>query len=158
VSTLDFYLNEFVTPERSESRRFRDFEVYARDTTDRESTSRLGGCGAIRVSDEGPPKRYKRERDQQSRMSITRDEDTLGGEPRIEGTRVGVRHVAARVVDSDQSPAHVADQLDISLSEVYEALSYYYAHVEEMRAFERENEDAFERMHESSLKPKGTIQ
>jgi uncharacterized protein (DUF433 family) len=91
-------------------------------------------------------------------MSITRDEGVLGGEPRIEGTRVGVRHVATRVVDSDRSPAHVADQLDISLSEVYEALSYYYAHVEEMREFERENEAALERIHESSLKPKGTIQ
>ncbi|MFC7325415.1 DUF433 domain-containing protein [Halorubrum rutilum] len=91
-------------------------------------------------------------------MSITRDEAVLGGEPRIEGTRVGVRHVAAGVLDSDRSPAHIADQLDISLSEVYEALSYYYAHVEEIREFERENEDAFERIHESSLKPKETIQ
>lgn len=91
-------------------------------------------------------------------MSITRDEDVLGGEPRIEGTRVGVRHVAARVVDADRSPAHVADQLDVSLSEVYEALSYYYAHVDEMRQFERENEAAFERLDESSLKPKGTVQ
>jgi len=91
-------------------------------------------------------------------MSISRDESVLGGEPRIEGTRVGVRHVAARIVDSDRSPAHVADQLELSLSEVYEALSYYYAHVEEMREFERENEAAFERIHESSLKPKETIQ
>lgn len=71
---------------------------------------------------------------------------------------MGVRHIAARVVDSDQSPAHVADQLDVSLSEVYEALSYYYAHVDGMREFERENDAAFERVHESSLKPKGTIQ
>lgn len=91
-------------------------------------------------------------------MTITRDQDILGGEPRIDETRVGVRHVAARVVDGGQSPAHAADQLDISLSEVYEALSYYYANVEEMRAFERENEDAFERVRESSLHPKETIQ
>lgn len=66
-------------------------------------------------------------------MSITRDGGVLGGEPRIEGTRVGVRHVAARVIDGGQSPAYVADQLDISLSAVYEALSYYYAHIGEMR-------------------------
>jgi hypothetical protein len=56
------------------------------------------------------------------------------------------------------TPAHVADQLDSSLSEGYEALSYYYAHAEEMRAFERENEGAFERIHESALSPEGTIQ
>jgi len=91
-------------------------------------------------------------------MAITRDEDVLGNEPRIEGTRVGVRHVAARVIDGGQSPAHVADQLDLSLSTVYEALSYYYANIEEMRQYERENEEAFERVRESSLKPKETVQ
>ncbi|MFB6094745.1 MAG: DUF433 domain-containing protein [Halanaeroarchaeum sp.] len=91
-------------------------------------------------------------------MTITRDDDVLGGEPRIDETRVGVRHVAARVIDSGQSPAYVADQLELSLAEVYEALSYYYDHVEEMRDLERENEDAFERVRESSLKPKETIQ
>lgn len=91
-------------------------------------------------------------------MSITRDEDVLGGEPRIEGTRVGVRHVATRVVDGDQSPAGVADQFDIALSDVYEALSYYYDHVDEMREFRRANEEAFERVRESSLKPKERVQ
>lgn len=91
-------------------------------------------------------------------MTITHDDDVLGGEPRIDETRVGVRHVAARVIDADQSPAYVADQLDLSLASVYEALSYYYDHVEEMRNIERENEDAFERVRETSLKPKETVQ
>jgi uncharacterized protein (DUF433 family) len=91
-------------------------------------------------------------------MSITRDEDVLGGEPRIEGTRVGVRHIAARVIDGGQSPAYVADQLDLSLAVVYESLSYYYEHIDEMREFERENSDAFERIRESSLKPKEPVQ
>lgn len=91
-------------------------------------------------------------------MSITRDDDVLGGEPRIEGTRIGVRHVAARVIDSGQTPALVADQLDISLAAVYEALSYYYDHLDEMRALDAENEVAFERVRESSLKPKEPVQ
>ena len=56
-------------------------------------------------------------------MTIARDEDILGGEPRINGTRIGVRHVATRVVESGRSPAHVADQLDVPLADVYEALS-----------------------------------
>ena len=90
-------------------------------------------------------------------MSITRDEDVLGGEPRIAGTRIGVRHVAARVIDSGQSPAHVADQLDVALANVYESLAYYYAHIDEMRDVEQENETAFERVRESSLKPKETV-
>lgn len=91
-------------------------------------------------------------------MSIIRDEDVLGGEPRIDGTRTGVRHVAARVIDSGQSPAHVADQIDVPLANVYEALSYYHAHIDEMRELERQNEAAFERVRESSLKPKETVQ
>jgi uncharacterized protein (DUF433 family) len=91
-------------------------------------------------------------------MSITRDEDVLGGEPHIEGTRVGVRHIAARVIDAGQSPAHVADQLDIALAQVYESLAYYYGHIDEMRDLEQANEDAFERVRESSLKPKEPVQ
>jgi uncharacterized protein (DUF433 family) len=91
-------------------------------------------------------------------MTITRDEDVLGGEPHIEGTRVGVRHVATRVIDGGQSPAYVADQPDVSLSAVYEALSYYYASVDEMRDLERENEKGLERVRDSSLNPKETIQ
>ncbi|MEF8773104.1 MAG: DUF433 domain-containing protein [Halobacteriales archaeon] len=90
-------------------------------------------------------------------MTITRDDDVLGGEPRIEGSRVGVRHVAARVLEAGQEPAYVADQLGISLSAVYEALSHYYANVEEMRDLERENEVAFERVRESSLRPKEPV-
>ncbi|MFC6874206.1 DUF433 domain-containing protein [Halobellus marinus] len=90
-------------------------------------------------------------------MSITHDEDVLGGEPRIDGTRIGVRHIAARVIDSGQSPAYVADQLDVRLTDVYESLSYYYAHIDELRELERENESAFERVRDSSLKPKEPV-
>ena len=56
-------------------------------------------------------------------MGIARDDAILGGEPRIDGTRIGVRHVAARVVDGGQTPAHVADHLDSTLADVYEARS-----------------------------------
>jgi len=88
-------------------------------------------------------------------MAITRDEEVLSGEPRIEGTRIGVRHVSARVIEGGQTPAHVADQLDIRIASVYEALSYYYAHIDEMRDLEAENEAAFDRVRDGSLKPKG---
>lgn len=91
-------------------------------------------------------------------MTITRDEGILGGEPRIADTRVGVRHVAARVIDGGRSPAYVADQLDISMAAVYEALSYYYEHIDEMRRLERENEEASNQVRETSLKPKETVQ
>lgn len=76
-------------------------------------------------------------------MTITRDDGVLGGEPRLEGTRIGVRHVA--------------DQFDVSLSAVYEALSYYYAHIEEMRELRSENDAAFDRVRETSLTPKESV-
>jgi len=91
-------------------------------------------------------------------MTISRDDGILGGEPRIDGSRVAVRHVAARVIDAGHSPAHVADQFDLSLSSVYAALSYYYDNPDEIRTLERENDAAFERVRESSLKPKDTVQ
>ena len=90
-------------------------------------------------------------------MTIVHD-DVLGGEPRLDGTRVRVRHVAALVIEGGESPAYTADQFDISMAEVYEALSYYNAHIDEMREIERENEAAFDQVRDSSLKPKETIQ
>lgn len=90
-------------------------------------------------------------------MTITRDEDVLGGEPRIDGTRIGVRHVATRVIEGGQSPAAVADQFDVALAAVYEALSYYYKHVAEMREYEQTNEAAFDEVRKTSLKPKETV-
>ena len=90
-------------------------------------------------------------------MATTRNEDVLGGEPRIDGTRIGVRHVAARVIEGGRSPAAVADQFDVSLAAVYEALSYYYEHVEEMREYEQANEAAFKTVRKTSLKPKEPV-
>ena len=90
-------------------------------------------------------------------MPITTDEEVLGGEPRIEGTRIAVRHVAGKVIDGGRSPAYVADQLDTSLASVYEALAYYYDNPEELRHLERENADAFDRVRETSLKPKEPV-
>jgi uncharacterized protein (DUF433 family) len=90
-------------------------------------------------------------------MTITRDEDILGGEPRIAGTRVGVRHIAKQVVDSGESPAYVADQFEIPISAVYEAVAYYYENLEEIKEFERANDDAFDRVSDESLKPKEPI-
>ena len=91
-------------------------------------------------------------------MGIARDDAVLGGEPRIEGTRIGVRHIAARVVDGGQTPARVADQLDISLASVYEALSYDDANLDEIRAIEDANDEAFDRIRESSLTPSESVE
>lgn len=92
-------------------------------------------------------------------MSIIHDE-ILGGEPRIEGARIGVRHIVALSIDGGHSPAYVADQFDISISKVYEALAYYYANPEEVHAAEQENQSAFDALRdtEERLTPKEPVQ
>jgi uncharacterized protein (DUF433 family) len=73
---------------------------------------------------------------------IVRTGDVLGGEPRLDGTRIGVLDVYELVVEGDHSPADVADQLNLSLGEVYTALAYYHEHPEEMRTVRRDREAA----------------
>jgi uncharacterized protein (DUF433 family) len=79
-------------------------------------------------------------------MDIVRDDGVLGGEPRIEGTRIGVRHIVGRIVDGEQSPASVAENLGISLAAVHEALSYYGNNTEEIPRLDAENRAAFDRI------------
>lgn len=90
-------------------------------------------------------------------MGIVRDEDVLGNEPRIEGTRIGVRHVASKIVDAGYTPAYVADQLDVSLGAIYEALAYYYDNIEEIRSIEQANVEARDRARDDELQPKEPV-
>lgn len=85
--------------------------------------------------------------------TIVRTEDVLGGAPRITGTRVGVLHVYELVVAGDHEPVDVADQLDISLGEVYSALAYYHEHPEEMRDLRRSRDAAETTLADASLSP-----
>ena len=69
-----------------------------------------------------------------------------------------MRHVAARAVDGGQTPAHVTDQLDITLAAVSAALSDDDATLDEIRATEAATNEAVERIRESSLKPKEPVE
>jgi len=70
--------------------------------------------------------------------------DVLGGDPRIEETRIGVYHVYRRYVEADDSPEEIATSLDISIASVHAALAYAFSHSEEMRAIERRNREQYE--------------
>lgn len=52
--------------------------------------------------------------------------DTLGGEPRIEGTRIVVLDIAELVLDDGYTPVDTADQLALSVAAAYTALAYYH--------------------------------
>lgn len=66
--------------------------------------------------------------------------DTLGGAPRIEGRRIGVHHIAARVVDGGEAPMAVAAEYELDIADVHRALTYYYDNPEEMRRVQAERQ------------------
>lgn len=86
-------------------------------------------------------------------VEIVRSEGVLGGDPRIEGTRIGVLHVYELVARGEHAPVDVADQLGISLGDVYSALAYYHEHPDEMRAVRAEHEAVETTLSEASLSP-----
>lgn len=65
---------------------------------------------------------------------IVRTPDVLGGDPRIEGTRVGVAHVYRRYVEGGDSPSEIASGYDVSVAAVHAALAYGFANPDEMEA------------------------
>ena len=58
---------------------------------------------------------------------IIRDSDIYGGEPVVEGTRTGVRHIIL-LFQSGKDPEEIAGEQKLTLAQVYDALSYYYDH------------------------------
>lgn len=75
---------------------------------------------------------------------IVSTEDVLSGAPRIEGTRIGVHHIARRIIDGDEEPAVVASDYDLSLADIHRALTYYYDHPDEMRQIRRERREGLQ--------------
>lgn len=86
-------------------------------------------------------------------MPIVTTEGVLGGKPRLDGRRVSVLQVAELVADCGDDPVDVADQLDLSLAEVHEALAYYYDNVDEMKTYRRRREELVETLEAESRAP-----
>ena len=86
-------------------------------------------------------------------MTIVKTEDTLGGKPRLEGRRISVLQIAEMVIDAGKSPERVADELEIELGEVHEALAYYYRNIDEMNELRERKRELRERIKENSNAP-----
>jgi len=67
---------------------------------------------------------------------IVSTDEVLGGDPRIEGRRIGVYDIYARYTEADETPEAIATDFDLSVSEVHAALAYAFENVEEMRTIE----------------------
>ena len=63
---------------------------------------------------------------------IVSTEDTLGGEPRIEGTRIAVSHIV-QYYENDWSIDKISRELSLEPLEVMKALEYYYKHPQKIR-------------------------
>lgn len=80
----------------------------------------------------------------QQAARIVRTEDVLHGEPRIEGRRLSVRRLKSLVEDHGRSAKEVATMHDLSVADVYAALTYYHEHREEMAKHEQERDEVIQ--------------
>ena len=63
---------------------------------------------------------------------IATDPDVRSGRPYIVGTTIPVADVVTVHITGQQSADELATHYDLSLSQVYAALAYYYAHKSEI--------------------------
>ncbi len=67
-------------------------------------------------------------------MSIARDPKHSDGAPTVEGTGIRVKDIAAAYEHSGYDPDEITQLYpDLSLSDVHQALAYYYDHIDEFR-------------------------
>jgi uncharacterized protein (DUF433 family) len=74
-------------------------------------------------------------------VRIVSTPDVLGGDPRIDGTLIGVYHVHELVEGRGLAAATVADRSDLDVADVYRALAYYHEHPGEMAAISERCEE-----------------
>lgn len=72
---------------------------------------------------------------------ITRDDEVLGGEPRIRGTRIGVRYVLKLLRDGGLDIETVSDELDVDNASIQGCIEYYDARRDEMEELEADESD-----------------
>ncbi|HEY4382907.1 MAG TPA: DUF433 domain-containing protein [Ktedonobacteraceae bacterium] len=63
---------------------------------------------------------------------IIRDSTIYSGEPIVEGSRTGVRHIIL-LFQGGQDPEEIAVTQRLSLAQVYDAISYFYDNEAEIK-------------------------
>jgi len=84
---------------------------------------------------------------------VVRTDSVLGGDPRVEGHRVGVYQVYQQYVETGDSPEAVAASYDLTVAEVHAALAYAFDNSEEMRSIEARDERIAESTASTRLTP-----
>ena len=86
-------------------------------------------------------------------VEIVKTPDVLGGQPRIEGKRIGVRMVGDMIRGGEWTIEEVVDELPVTREEVDAALAYYDDHPNDMAQLRAEREATIERIREQSRAP-----
>jgi uncharacterized protein (DUF433 family) len=89
----------------------------------------------------------------QRRGRIVSNPDVLGGEPRVEGHRVGVLQLHAEVERHGESPQAVANRYGLDVAAVYRALAYYHENPREMADVREQRERRIEAARGTALVP-----
>ncbi len=79
---------------------------------------------------------------------IVSDPDHRRGKPRIKGTGITVQNIVEDIA-AGLSPEYITEQFDVTLGQVYAALSYYYDHKDEFDRAIVEDKAALEALRES---------
>ena len=67
-----------------------------------------------------------------AKSKIVKDK-IMSQSPRIAGTRIRVRDIAEKYIVMKEPPAVIAREFSISISDVHEALSFYYKNTDEIQ-------------------------
>ncbi len=79
---------------------------------------------------------------------IVSDPEHRRGKPRIKGTGITVQNVVEDIA-AGLSPEYITEQFDVTLGQVYAALSYYYDHKDDIDRAIVEDKAALEALRES---------
>ena len=74
------------------------------------------------------------------------------GKVKIAGTRIRVKDIVEKYVVMNESPEVIAKEFRISVSDVHEALSYYYGHAKEIREEIRRDKEFIEKFRKEMIR------
>lgn len=80
--------------------------------------------------------------------AIVTDDDVLGGDPRLEGTRIGVRTVYRLYEDGERPEDIAAGYDDVTVADVHNALAFAFDNPDTMADLEARDEESLNRIRE----------
>lgn len=89
----------------------------------------------------------------QTSARIVSTQDTLGGEPRIAGSRISVLQIYELVEGRGDAAETVAGRYNLDVADVYHALAYYHDNVGKMTEVRRRRWETIETHRDDALTP-----